>query len=163
MPTSISAVISIRLSCFGGRLRRGQAGWRWSDGASEGRISDQESARLDLPCREVGGRRARRLVEVPWSLAEAFDGLQWVVEGFNARRYEVDVDRGSHPALAGRVVGTTAQGEAQRVRVGDLGMVALVPEEHWKAWRGACRVVPLWKPRDEAPLRERAGTLGWTP
>ncbi len=154
----------LALSCFAGRLRRDRDGWRWSDGGREERIQDAATARLDLRCRERRAPMAQSLVEVPWSLAEAFDALAWVVRGFNACTYEVDISSGSYPAISAKKVTSTAQCPADRRVTPALGMtVALVPADEWRNWCAACPVTPWWSVIDEEDLRSRAAGLGWKP
>ncbi len=152
------------LSCFDGRLRHVDGDWRWRDGEPEPRVQNAETARLDLRCRERRAPLAQSLVEVPWSLAEAYDALRWVVRGFIARTYEVDISSGSYPAIRARTVTSIAQCPANRRVTPALGMtVALVPADQWRAWCGACPLTPWWSVIDEEDLRLHAGGLGWKP
>jgi hypothetical protein len=146
-------------SCFGGILVRTSVAWMWSDGEPEPRMRDVPTQRADLRSRiEI-----RTLVEVPYRLAEFFDGLGWVLAAMRRGDYEVDVSTGFYPTREFAVGSVAECSPEERRAVGTTTgvMVILVPVAHWRLWSRECPLLPVWSLADEADLERRAESLGW--
>lgn len=166
----------MQASIFGGTLVRDDAGWTWSDGTPEPRVTDlTASEHFNFRCRQV---RGETYVEVLLSAAHADrQMLGWVLSGVEDRTFQQAIS-GDHTGPM--VISEDEDGEPElkpmRIEPGEdplkgnepiiskraIPKVALVPVAVWDRWAKTHPYGATWDTDQQEDIFAIARRLGWS-